>query len=103
MKALKDSDCETCVKLYEKSGRKGLHPEPAWTRAACPSCGKFSFLCRAHYPVWVACSDECKAAWKKRCSEGLPKDPMTGPPNPRERKPKGVAVHQADMFTPKMH
>lgn len=98
--AVKHNDCSVCKKHYEASDKKGPRPETAWARPACPCCGKMFYLCRLHYPTWVACSPECKAAWKKKVAEGLPKERLAGPAGAKPRKPRGLAVHQGDMFRP---
>lgn len=96
--AVNDNDCERCRKHFDAGDRRGVRPEPAWIRARCPACNKQFYLCRLHYPTWVACSTECKAEWKKMAAEGLPKERMTAPNGAKPRKPRGAAVHQKDMF-----
>ena len=97
--AVNDEDCEVCEKNYSASDHKGQRPEPAWIRARCPSCDKRFYLCRLHYPTWVACSAECKAEWKKLAAQGLPKERLSAPANAKPRKPKGLAQFQSELPT----
>ena len=95
--AINDHECEVCRKHFYTGDRKGVRPEPAWARPRCPSCNKQFYLCRLHYPTWVACSPDCKEAWKKKAAEGLPKERLTAPDGAKPRKKSGYEEFQAEL------
>lgn len=65
---------------------------------ACVGCGKALQLCSTCANVFVACSEDCLAQWRVYARKGLPVEKLTQPAGVAAKAPKGVAVHQADMF-----
>ena len=81
--------CDACVKQPKNEARSTIR---------CPGCLLKKNLCRACFDTWIACSEECRVKWREIAANGIPATKLEGPVGVRERKPKGVSVHQKKLL-----
>ena len=66
--------------------------------ARCPSCGRKARLCRDCYPVWIACSKECREKWRRQAALGLPSEKLIPVAVGPAKKPDALQRAQMKLF-----
>lgn len=83
---ISDYTCDNCKKT------------PAFRAGVCGGCGKRANLCAPCFHVYISCSEECRIRWRAEAARGLPSEKLPIPLDARPVKPKGISVHQSDLF-----
>ena len=64
----------------------------------CGGCGCKKALCQECGPVFIACSEECRAKWRAEAAAGVPKELLIGPSWITVKRPQGHAKFQGELF-----